>query len=88
MPSTIELPRLDSGKLQYYAWPGGYPLFYVTQDGGTLCPDCANSAESKGLTDDPDDTQWYIIACQANWEDESLYCDNCSDYIEFAYGDN
>lgn len=23
-----------------YAWPGGYPLFYTSQDGGCLCPKC------------------------------------------------
>ena len=23
-----------------YAWPGGYPLYYVTTDGAALCADC------------------------------------------------
>ena len=24
-----------------WAWPGGYPLYFVTDDGGALCFDCA-----------------------------------------------
>lgn len=23
-----------------FVWPGGYPLFFITRDGGTLCFDC------------------------------------------------
>jgi hypothetical protein len=86
--SKIELPRSDAGELQSHAWPGGYPLFYATQDGGTLCPGCARMAESEGLTDDTDDPQWCIVAGQVNWEDESLYCDHCSRCIESAYVDD
>lgn len=26
------------GVANAYAWPGGYPLFYVTSDGAALCP--------------------------------------------------
>jgi len=85
---VIELASLESSKLEGYAWPGGYPLFYITQDGGALCPDCAREAESEGLTSDPDDPQWYIIACQTNLENTTLYCDHCNKHIESAYGDD
>ena len=81
-----ELPRLESGKLASFVWPGGYPLYYVTQDGGVLCPGCAKTAELEGLTNNPDDPQWYIVAAQANWEDEELTCDHCNEKIESAYG--
>lgn len=84
---TKKLPRLESGKLASFAWPGGYPLYYVTQDGGVLCPGCAKTAESKGLTGDLDDPQWYIIAVQINWEEE-LTCDHCNEKIESAYGND
>lgn len=83
--AKVELPRLESGQLGAYSWPGGYPLYYVTLDGGTLCPDCARGAESEGLTDDPDDPQWHIIACHVNWEDQQVYCDDCNAHIESAY---
>jgi len=82
---TIELPRLESGKLAGYAWPGGYPLYYVTLDGGTLCPDCAAEADLEGLAGDSDSPEWYITNVVVNWEDQQLYCDDCCERIESAY---
>ena len=32
----------SEGELVSYAWPGGYPVIYITEDNGVLCPDCAN----------------------------------------------
>lgn len=88
MATEIDLPRSDLGTLAEFTFPGGYPLYYVVKDGGVLCPKCARMAESEGLTDDPDDPQWCIIACDINYEDDTLYCDHCGDNIESAYGDN
>jgi hypothetical protein len=67
------------GKLPKYAWPGGYPMFYVTERNSVLCPDCANK-EGAGSDDPP-------VAHDANWEDPSLYCDGCNDRIESAYAE-
>lgn len=77
--------RDDSGKLPSHCWPGGYPLFYFTQDGGTLCPPCANANDSLG--GDPSDPQWRLVEVDANWENASLYCDHCSKRIESAYAE-
>lgn len=85
------LPRNDDGTLQEYAWPGGYPIFYVVKDGGTLCPKCANDNKARTLEGDddcPDDNQWLIIAAEINWEDSSLQCDNCNKRIESAYAED
>lgn len=82
------LPRDDDGRLTAYAWPGGYPVYYVTADSGALCPDCARMAEAEGLAGDPEDPQWYIVAADINWEDADLYCDHCSERIESAYADD
>jgi hypothetical protein len=68
-----------------YAWPGGYPLFYMTTDGGCLCPTCANENVDLTLTDDP---QWGIKLVDINWEDKGLFCDNCQKPIESAYGND
>lgn len=73
--------------LMAYVWPGGYPMFYFTADGGILCPDCASAAEREGLTNDPDDAQWYIIGANVSWEDAALYCDHCSKRISSAYSE-
>jgi hypothetical protein len=68
-PETEELPA--------YAWPGGYPLFYLDSENNVLCPTCANKLDmSTGVTE-------YDV----NWEDNTLYCDDCSARIESAYGE-
>lgn len=78
--------QLESGKMQSYAFPGGYPLYYVCKDGGTLCPDCAASKESREATPDcPDDAQWYLVGAECNYEDTALFCDHCGKRIESAY---
>lgn len=68
-----ELRKDNNGKLPFFAWPGGYPMFYIDRGGGVFCPDCAETNE--GIAD-------YGI----NWEDENLYCDACSQQIQNAYG--
>jgi hypothetical protein len=75
----------DSGNYPSSAWPGMYPLYYITKDGGCLCPECAN--KNKNLTRDIHDPQWYIVASEANYENEDLVCDNCNKKIESAYGE-
>jgi len=78
---------LENGKLPAYAWPGGYPMFYIAADNGVLCPDCANSAECKQAEIDcQDDKQWLIVNYDINYEDNCLFCDNCNKQIESAYG--
>jgi len=81
-----DIPIDDKGDYISYDWPGGYPIFYVTKDCGVLCPKCAN--ENKELTKDIEDPQWFIVDCDINYEDESLYCDNCNEKIESAYGED
>lgn len=80
-----ELPRDDNGELESYAWPGGYPIYYLCEDGGILCPDCARQAEKEGLST-PDNPQWHIVGAEVNWEDAHLNCDHCYKRIESAYG--
>lgn len=72
-----------------YAWPGGYPLYFVCDDGGALCCDCAkmerrNILESlaRGISDG-----WRVCGVDVNWEDAELVCDHCGERIESAYGD-
>jgi hypothetical protein len=73
-------------KLDAYAWPGGYQMYYVTVDGGTLCPDCANCKEVKQADPDcPGDRQWDVADSEINYEDPFLYCDNCNKTIDPSY---
>jgi hypothetical protein len=70
-----------------YAWPGGYPMFALTDDGGVLCKDCTRSewpaicdSMRSGLSDG-----WRVVAIDINWE-SLTFCDHCSNQIETAYG--
>lgn len=80
------LPRGKNGELSSYAWPGGYQIYYVCQDGGTLCPACANEHASK--SGDEWDPQWNVVGADVNYEDPSLYCDHCNARIESAYAED
>lgn len=67
-----------------YAWPGGYEIHYITEDGGVLCHQCAN--ENMALTADCDgDPQWRIIEGDLNYEEPDCYCGNCDRKIEPEY---
>ncbi len=76
---TLEYP--------YWAWPGGYPIYYLTADGGILCPDCANGKNGSEASDKNEDDQWRLVACDIHYEGEALPCDHCNAVIESAYGD-
>ena len=68
------------------AWPGVYPVYYVTADAGTLCPACVNT--NRALCADPADPQWYVTDTDVNWECTDMTCDNCHDVIPSAYGES
>jgi len=64
-----------------WAWTGGYPIYYVTKDGGVLCAKCANDNLELTLGDDP---QWRIVAEDINYEG-NFNCDHCYEAVESAY---
>lgn len=73
-----------------YAFPGGYPLYFVTQSGDALDFDTVRtnlrevfSAHLFG----PRDPDWYITAVQTNWEDPNLQCAHSNRAIPSAYGE-
>lgn len=51
MTNVNELRDEKTGKLPSYAWPGGYPVFYLMDDCETLCPACANDPKNPIHTD-------------------------------------
>lgn len=71
------------------AWPGCYPLHFITRDGAALCFDCTRKEFRQVAWDFLNDcsTGWRITGCQVNWEDQELTCDHCSKQIESAYGE-
>lgn len=91
--------RDENGRLPAYAWPGGYPLYYVVRDSMSnhdiiLCPEHANEEELEALVDEDyallistQDTFFFkVLDYDANMEDEDLWCEH-GHRIESAYGD-
>lgn len=80
--------RARDNRLATYAWPGGYPLFYMVGDDdsfGKLCPECAQKIADAPGDYSPDQFRYRAVA--PNWEDSELYCDQCGERIPCAYGD-
>jgi hypothetical protein len=72
-----------------YAWPGGYPRFFITSDGAALSFKAAedNQRQIMDAIVDNDNSGWRVIGCAINWEDVDLYCDHTSSRIESAYAE-
>lgn len=90
--ATLDGLKMENGQFPAFASPGGYPLFYLTQDNGLLCPNCANGlngseaySEDRGMGDG-NDPQWYVVACDVHYEGSEITCDHCAAGIESAYG--
>lgn len=69
-----------NGSLPAYAWPGGYPIYYLDGENSILCPKCATESLNDAVPFRP-------VAGDVHWEGAPLYCDNCSAEIESAYGE-
>ena len=67
--------------------PYGYPRYAVTSDGGVICPKCA-ATEREAIATTTGSDGWCVVAIDVNWENDSLHCDNCSDQIPSAYGND
>ena len=83
MPDT-KLPKDEKGKLLYYAWPGGYPIYYLDGFNEILCPDCAEAS-----LNDPDeiDSRCNPQDSFVYWEGPMYFCFGCNKELESAYGD-
>ena len=73
-----------------YAWPGGYPMFFITSDGGVLSFASAKKNRRNILEAirDHSNCGWRVVAADINWEDENLYCDDSGEQIRSAYGND
>lgn len=78
---------LRAGK---YAWPGGYPLYFIAEDSGALSFEAVH-AEWRNIVQahfwykNGGDLGWTLAAAVANWEDPDLTCDHTGELIESAY---
>jgi hypothetical protein len=72
-----------------YAWPGGYPLYWVMSDGDACAFNVAKSERHNMLEAlrDHDRSGWRPVALEINYEDSDLICAHTGIKIESAYGD-
>jgi hypothetical protein len=73
-----------------YAWPGGYPMFFLMSDGEALSFKAAkeNVREMLEALVAGDNSGWRPVALEVNWEDDTLTCAHTNEPIESAYGEN
>lgn len=73
-----------------YAWPGGYPLYFVASDGEAMSFAGVRMSwrdiVRAYLTND-ERSGYMLVAVEANWEDAELHCCVSGDRIESAYAD-
>ena len=70
-----------------YAWPGGYEMAVVTDDGGLLCFDCCRSEYYQILTSFKGDG-WHVFAIDTGqYREEVDHCDHCGREISSPYGE-
>ena len=71
-----------------YAWPGGYPLYFITEDGGALSFETVRQ-QYKGVLDsvrcNNNDGGWRVIAMEINYDNCDLIDDHTGELIECAY---
>jgi hypothetical protein len=71
------------------AWPGGYPRYFVCDDGEALSFESAKKNRRLILESlrDGDNDGWRIMGCDINWEDPALFCSDTGQRIESAYAE-
>lgn len=87
MPAITSIAEFDDAlKSGPYAWPGGYPMFFIMADGEPLSFQAAVAEQARireGMADN--DKQWTPIGFGVNWEDQTLICAHTNKPIECAY---
>lgn len=75
------LEAIVKRKAESHAWPGGYPIGYVTSDGEYLCADCVNDPTNPvHVAGEPAD-EWLIIGFdvleEAPEDGSPINCGHC-----------
>ena len=72
-----------------YAWPGGYPIYYIADDGGVLCPTCVNKEIRRVVesTVTAAGDGFELVGAEVNWEDAALFCEHCNKRVQSAYAE-
>jgi hypothetical protein len=74
-----------------YAWPGGYPTFFITIDGAILSFNAARDCRRKileAIASKDKGSGWMVCGVDTNLERGELYCEHTGEKIDSAYSDN
>ncbi len=72
-----------------YAWPGGYPIYFPTTDGGALSFKAARDNRREileAIACEDKWSGWHVCAAEIAWEGP-LFCSLTDQPIETTYGD-
>jgi len=72
-------------KLATYAWPGGYSLVTLMEDGEALCIPCSNGENGSEATANPTGDGWGMVQTFIHWEGFPLQCAHCNKELESEY---
>ena len=78
--------RDDEGKAIKFAWPGGYTVVYLVDDGEYLCADCVNDPTNP-VHEGGDADGWRLEGSDIHYEGAAIICAHCGTAIDSAYGD-
>lgn len=81
MKDSIKKWLHQNGALIAHAWPGGYPVMYLNEQGNTVCPDCANKLLHDAFESYKPMTGFLIM------EGPNVNCEECKGAFKTAYGD-
>lgn len=80
--------ELRAGK---YAWPGGYPKYFVTADGAALSYDTVRKEWRNVVESHMHDMRhcgWFLVCAVINYEDPALFDAHTGARIESAYAED
>ena len=80
----------NKGHAHKFAWPGGYPIYYLMSDGESMCADCVTREAqciANAIKENSSDG-WRVVGNEINWEDNALFCGHCGKRIESAYAED
>jgi hypothetical protein len=71
-----------------YAWPGGYPIYFIMADGEAISFKSAEEhADLMRAAINGEYGCWLPAVADINWEDADLYCAHSGERIESAYSE-
>lgn len=79
----------DVGRNGEWAWPGGYPRYFVMTDGDPLSVESARDCRREilsALARRDTRSGWAIAGMDINWENDHLRCCHSGKEIPSAYG--